>query len=332
MNWTERRERFRAILSGNRCVHPGSVYDAISARIAEDLGFEVGMFSGSIGSMSVLGAPDLVVLTLTEFAGQAYRICRAGNLALLVDADHGYGNALNVRRTVEELETAGICAMSIEDTVLPRPYGSGGKPSLSSVEEGVGKMKAALSARQDKNLVIAGRTSALAIANLEEALKRAKAYEAAGVDAVFLAGGVTVEAVEAVSSAIRIPLILGGGSGQLGDLDWLGAHRVRVALQTHAPFSAAVQAVYDTLKALRDGVAPRDLKNIASPELMRQVTRADDYQQRTKEFLGGGVSIASPQRGAGASGSKRSSGGANSAPLKPIAARNASRTSGGWPV
>jgi carboxyvinyl-carboxyphosphonate phosphorylmutase len=225
MNWTERRERFRAILSGNRCVHPGSVYDAVSARIAEDLGFEVGMFSGSIGSMSVLGAPDLVVLTLTEFAAQAYRICRAGNLALLVDADHGYGNALNVRRTVEELETAGICAMSIEDTVLPRPYGSGGKPSLSSVEEGVGKMRAALSARQDKNLVIAGRTSALAIANLDEALKRAKAYEAAGVDAVFLAGGVTIEAVEAVSSAIRIPLILGGGSGQLGDLDWLGAHR-----------------------------------------------------------------------------------------------------------
>ncbi len=287
MNWTERRERFRALLSGNRCVHPGSVYDAISARIAEDLGFEVGMFSGSIGSMSVLGAPDLVVLTLTEFADQANRICRAGNLALLVDADHGYGNALNVRRTVEELETAGICAMSIEDTVLPRPYGTDGKPSLSSVEEGVGKMKAALSARQDKNLVIAGRTSALAIADVDEAVKRANAYEVAGVDAVFLAGGVTVEAVEIVSAAIHIPLILGGGSGQLGDLNWLAAHRVRVALQTHAPFSAAVQAVYDTLKALRDGVAPRDLKNIASPELMRRVTRADDYQRMTRDFLGG---------------------------------------------
>jgi carboxyvinyl-carboxyphosphonate phosphorylmutase len=245
------------------------------------------MFSGSIGSMSVLGAPDLVVLTLTEFAEQANRICRAGNLALLVDADHGYGNALNVRRTVEELETAGICAMSIEDTVLPRPYGSNGKPSLSSVEEGVGKMRAALSARQDKNLTIAGRTSALAIANLDEAVKRAKAYEAAGVDAIFLAGGVTVEAVEAVSSAIKIPLILGGGSGQLGDLDWLAAHRVRVALQTHAPFSAAVQAVYDTLKALREGVPPRELKNIAPPELMRRVTRADGYQQWTEDFLGG---------------------------------------------
>src|SRR6478735_3405441 len=263
MDWTERRERFRALLGGNRCVHPGSVYDAISARIAEDLGFEVGMFSGSVGSMAVLGAPDLVVLTLAEFAAQAYRICRAGNLALLVDADHGYGNALNVRRTVEELETAGICAMSIEDTVLPRPYGPSGKPTLSSIEEGVGKMKAALSARQDKRLVIAGRTSALAITGVDEAIK-------------------------AVSEAIRIPIITGGaGGGPLGDLDWLGAHRVRVALQTHAPFSAAVQAVYDTLKALRDGVAPRDLKNIASPELMRQVTRAEDYQQWTKDFLGG---------------------------------------------
>jgi oxaloacetate decarboxylase len=288
MDWGERRERFRAILSGNRCVHPGSVYDAISARIAEDLGFEVGMFSGSIGSMAVLGAPDLVVLTLSEFAGQANRICRAGNLALLVDADHGYGNALNVRRTVEELETAGICAMSIEDTVLPRPYGPSGKPTLSSIEEGVGKMKAALSARQDRRLVIAGRTSALAIAGVDEAIKRARAYEAAGVDAVFLAGGVTADSLDAVSAAIRIPIITGGGGGgPLGDLGWLAARRVRVALQTHAPFSAAVQAVYNTLKALRDGVKVGDLQGIASSELMQQVTRAGQYRQWTKDYLGG---------------------------------------------
>jgi hypothetical protein len=122
-------------LSGNRCVHPGSVYDAISARIAEDLGFEVGMFSGSIGSMSVLGAPDLVLLTLTEFAGQAYRICRAGNLALLVDADHGYGNALNVRRAVESASraTAEFCdfdfgaSPNLIDLGFGRYVGIGGK-------------------------------------------------------------------------------------------------------------------------------------------------------------------------------------------------------------
>jgi PEP phosphonomutase and related enzymes len=101
---TDRRKRFRSLLSGERCIHPGSVFDPISARIAEDLGFELGMFAGSTASLTVLGAPDLIVLTLSEFAGQAYRINRAGGLPLLVDADHGYGNALNVKRTVEELE------------------------------------------------------------------------------------------------------------------------------------------------------------------------------------------------------------------------------------
>src|ERR1700693_5505242 len=95
-HWSERRERFRAILSAVKCVRPGSVFDPISARIAEDLGFEVGMFAGSIASLTVLGAPDILVLTLTEFAEQSHRICRAGNLPVLCDADHGYGNALNV--------------------------------------------------------------------------------------------------------------------------------------------------------------------------------------------------------------------------------------------
>jgi oxaloacetate decarboxylase len=160
MHWTDRRKRFRAVLSGERCVHPGSVFDPISARIAEDLGFEIGMFAGSTASLTVLGAPDLIVLTLSEFAGQAYRINRAGGLPLLVDADHGYGNALNVKRTVEELETAGVAGLSIEDTDLPTPFGTA-KPRLTTLEEGVGKMKAALAGRQDPLLCIAGRTSAI---------------------------------------------------------------------------------------------------------------------------------------------------------------------------
>ena len=114
MHWTDRRERFRAVLQGDQCVHPGSVFDPISARIAEELGFEIGMFAGSIASFTVLGAPDIVMLTLTEFAQQAYRINRAGKLPLLVDADHGFGNALNVKRTIEELETAGVAGITID--------------------------------------------------------------------------------------------------------------------------------------------------------------------------------------------------------------------------
>src|SRR3977135_1905495 len=118
MDWTKRRERFRATLNGGRCIHPASVYDPISARIAEDLGFEAGMLAGSVPSVAVLAAPDIVLLTLTEFAGQAYCINRAGKLPLLVDADHGYGNALNVKRTVEELETAGVYGVRIADNSL----------------------------------------------------------------------------------------------------------------------------------------------------------------------------------------------------------------------
>src|SRR4051812_49573232 len=115
MNWTARRERLRAIIEGNRCVFPASVYDGISARIAGDLGFEAMMFAGSVGSFSVLAAPDLCVVKLTEFAEQAYRINRAGSLQLCVDADHGYRNALNVKRTVEELEMPDPPALAVED-------------------------------------------------------------------------------------------------------------------------------------------------------------------------------------------------------------------------
>ena len=285
MNWTERRQRFRRLLAGDTCVHPGSVFDPMSARIAEDLGFEVGMFAGSVASMTVLGAPDLIVLTLSEFAAQANRICRAGNLALLVDADHGYGNALNVRRTVEELETAGISALCIEDTVLPRPYGDG-DVTLTSIEEGVGKMKAALDARQDPDLVIAGRSSAIRLTGTKDAVARAKAYADAGVDAVFLAGAQTREQVEAVSGAIDIPIFLGNTSPELSDLGYLASQRVRICLQGHMPFAASVQATYNTLKSLREGTAPADLEGVAPGELMKQLTRGADYQRWIKDYLG----------------------------------------------
>jgi carboxyvinyl-carboxyphosphonate phosphorylmutase len=285
MDLTGRREKYRGVLAGDKCVHPGSVFDPISARIAEDLGFEVGMFAGSIASGTVLGAPDLVVLTLTEFAQQIHRICRAGNLSLMVDADHGYGNALNVMRTVEELETAGVSALTIEDTVLPRAFGGGGD-QLLSLEEGIGKMKAALAARQDPALVVIGRTSALRIAGLEDTVRRVKAYEQVGVDAIFVVGATTRQEVETLNGVLSVPLILGGASDELSDKEYLGDHGVRIALQGHQPFQAAVKAVHDTLKALRDGVSPADLNpQLATAEQMDRFTRRSDYDRWTKDFL-----------------------------------------------
>jgi len=287
MHWDGRREKFRSLLEGARCVYPASVYDPMTARLAADLGYEIGMFSGSVASLTILGAPDLVVVTLSEFVSQALRINRAGSLPLMVDADHGYGNALNVKRTVEELETAGVCGLSIEDTVLPTAFGAADKPQLLSIEEGVGKMKAALAGRQDKRLAVVGRSSSIGITGLADTIARAKAYEAAGVDAFFLAGAKTRADVEAVSSSIRIPLVLGGPSTALQDLDYLSTQRVRICIQGHLPVAAALRAAYETLKALREGAKPSEIPGVASPELMKQATRDADYRRWIKEFLGG---------------------------------------------
>src|SRR3954468_12015079 len=204
MAFGERREALRAILKGSTCVRPGSVYDATSIRIAEDLGFEVGMFGGSVASLAVLGDPDVTLITLTELAEQMRRMSRASALPVIVDADHGYGNALNVRRTVEELETGGAAGLTIEDTLLPQAYGIA-EPQLISIEEGVGKMKAALDARRDPSLVIIGRTGPRAGAALEDCVARAKAYEATGVDALFFTGLKTRAELEAISSVTTLP-------------------------------------------------------------------------------------------------------------------------------
>jgi carboxyvinyl-carboxyphosphonate phosphorylmutase len=285
MAFRKRREALRSILSGSSCVHPGSVYDAISIRIAEDLGFKLGMFGGSVASLAVLGDPDIALITLTELGEQMRRMSRAAALPVLVDADHGYGNALNVRRTVQELETAGAAGLTIEDTLLPPAFGQA-KTQLISLEEGVGKMKAALDGRGDPTLVIMARTGAASVSGIEDAIARARAYEAVGVDALFFTGVKNRGELEAVTAATKLPIVLGGAPEEMADLGYLTGQRVRIALQGHAPISAATQSVYDTLKALRDGQSPKNLKALASSELTGRVTREADMKARGTEFLG----------------------------------------------
>lgn len=285
MTFRQRREKLRSVLAGSSCIRPGSVYDAISIRIAEDLGFEVGMFGGSIASLAVLGDPDIALITLTELAEQMRRMSRAAQLPVLVDADHGYGNALNVRRTVQELEAAGAAGLTIEDTLLPPAFGEA-KTQLISLQEGVGKMKAALDGRGDPSLVIMARTGAASISSLDDAIARAKAYETTGVDALFFTGIKGRAEVEALSAATRLPIVLGGAPEEISDPDYLARHRARIALQGHAPLAAATQAVYETLKALREGTSPKQLKGLASPELTNQVTRDAAVKARVADFLG----------------------------------------------
>jgi carboxyvinyl-carboxyphosphonate phosphorylmutase len=213
------------------------------------------------------------------------RMSRAAALPVLVDADHGYGNALNVRRTVQELETAGAAGLTIEDTLLPAGFGEA-KTQLISLEEGVGKMKAALDGRGDPSLVIMGRTGAASITSIEDAIRRARAYEATGVDALFFTGIKSRAELEAIVSATRLPIVLGGAPEELNVLEYLAGQRVRIALQGHAPIAAATQAVYETQKALRDGTAPKNLKGLPSSDLTSRVTREADVKARSADVLG----------------------------------------------
>src|SRR5258707_8784959 len=279
MTFQKRRDALRLILTGSRCIRPGSVYDTISIRIAEDLGFEVGMFGGSVASLAVLGDPDVTLITLTELAEQMHRMSRAAALPVLVDADHGYGNALNVRRTVQELEIAGAAGLTIEDTLLPQAFGQTGT-QLISIEEGVGKMKAAVDARGDPRLVIMARSGATSISSLDDATARVVAYEGTGVDALFLTGIKTQAELEAISAATKLPIVLGGFPEEKIDLDYLANRRGCIAFQGHAPFAAATLAVFQTLKAFRARTAPEDFYGLSSFQLIGRLTRGVGVQAR----------------------------------------------------
>lgn len=287
MNPTEQRKRLRAVFAGTKCLSPASVYDPLSARVAESVGYEIGMLAGSVASNTTLAAPDLIVLTLSEFAEQVRRIMRASQLSLIVDADHGYGNALNVMRTVEELEYSGVSGMSIEDTALPIRFGQKeGSDELISLDEMVGKLKAAVAARRDPATVILGRTAALKAEGTDGTVKRTKAYTDCGVDAIFLVGVESADQVKAVRDATGLPIMVGSAPASIKREDFAAAG-ARVLLQGHQPVAAAVKALRETYAHLHGGGAPADLKDrVASAKEMDELVSGAAYKQWQRDYLG----------------------------------------------
>jgi carboxyvinyl-carboxyphosphonate phosphorylmutase len=146
-------------------------------------------------------------------------------------------------------------------------------------------MRAAVSGRQDPSLVIAARTGAMQVAGMEETLRRVRAYEKTGVDALFLTGVDTREQLDAVAAEATLPLMLGRIPPALDDRDYLDQRNVRIALQGHLPFMASAQAVYNTLKALRDGTPPGKIGGVAPDEMMKRLMRDDDYRSWLREFM-----------------------------------------------
>ncbi|MDL5599822.1 oxaloacetate decarboxylase [Bacillus subtilis] len=278
----ELRTAFRALLNSSACYHTASVFDPMSARIAADLGFEVGILGGSVASLQVLAAPDFALITLSEFVEQAVRIGRVSRLPVIADADHGYGNALNVMRTVVELERAGIAALTIEDTLLPAQFGRK-STDLISVEEGVGKIRAALEARVDPDLAIIARTHA-GVLGTDEVIARTQAYQAAGADGICMVGVEDFEHLEAIAAGLHVPLMLVTyGNPKLRDNQRLADLGVRIVVNGHAAYFAAIKATYDCLREQRhiDTSAPEP----SATELTHKYTLPEDYIVWAREYM-----------------------------------------------
>lgn len=279
----ERRVRYRALLEQPECRFAADVFDPMSARMAAGLGFKVGMLAGSVASMAILGAPDLCLIAISELAALVRRICRASDLPIMVDADHGYGNALNVMRTVEELETAGLAALTIEDILLPPPF-DGSDKALISPEEGERKIKAAVSARCDDKLVVIARTAAASISGIDDAVARAVRYADAGADALFFSGIRSEDQLAAVRERLKLPILLGAVPSALSDPKRLASYGVRICLQGHRPFLAAMRACHDALAALANGTSPAEIKGLDG-EALAQATRKPNYAAWTADYL-----------------------------------------------
>jgi 2-methylisocitrate lyase-like PEP mutase family enzyme len=287
------RARLRQRLTdGPMIVAPG-VYDAYGARFVEQAGFEAVYMTGNGVSASLLGRPDVGLVDLTLITGHAHRIASCVDIPLISDADTGYGNAVNVRRTVEEFEAAGVSAIHLEDQVAPKRCGHlpGARPVIE-LAEAVGKIDAAIAARRDPDFIIIARTDAAAAHGLDEALRRGKAYRKAGADVVFVelkTSPTVLEDMKRITSEIDAPCLVNiDGGGKLGGLTVpaIEALGFRIAIFPGLERYAAGFAIREALAALkRDGDTRSVRDRMLTIEEYNDALGLPDVEDWEKKYL-----------------------------------------------
>jgi 2-methylisocitrate lyase-like PEP mutase family enzyme len=288
-----KRQRLRQRLaSGPAIIAPG-IYDAFGARFVEQAGFEAAYMTGNGVSASLLGSPDVGLVDLTMITAHARRVAACVNIPLICDADTGYGNAVNVRRTVEEFEAAGVAAIHIEDQASPKRCGQlpGARPVIE-LAEAVGKIEAALAARRDPEFVIIARTDSAEAHGLDEAIRRGQAFRKAGADVIFVemkAGPEVLEELHRVTSEIDAPCLVNmGAGGRLDDLDADGIGRlgVRVAIYPGLERSAAGYAIREALASLkRDGNMKALSGRMLGLKEYNQALKLDEIEEWERRYL-----------------------------------------------
>jgi len=202
------RNRLRELIQGPDILIAPGAYDALSAKLIETVGFDAVYMSGFATAASVFGLPDIGLLTMTDMVANAKRMADAVSVPVIADADTGYGNHLNVVRTMEEYEKAGIAGIQIEDQVSPKKCGHMEGHKLITVEEMVAKIRAAVTVRKDKDMVLIARTDAISAEGFDEAIRRGNIYGEEGADVLFIEAPTTQEQLESIPKVVKGPVLI----------------------------------------------------------------------------------------------------------------------------
>lgn len=246
--------QLRALLRGPEPVQAPGAYDALSARIVAEAGFPVVYMTGYGASAGLLGRPDVGLLSAAEMVDNARRIVLAVDKPVIADADTGYGNALNVRRTVQSYENAGVAGIHIEDQVTPKKCGHMEDKQLIPASEMVQKLRAAVDTRRDPDFVLIARTDARAVEGIEAAIERGHRYREAGADVIFVEAPQSEAEIEAVARAFDLPLLFNwadSGKSPLLPVERLASLGYRLIIYPVSTLFAATKAMMGVVEEIR---------------------------------------------------------------------------------
>jgi len=250
-----KRKKLRKLIRAKGIVVLPGVYDCLSAKLAEEAGFKAVLVTGAGVVASILGYPDFGLITMTEVLNQTRSIARSVDIPVFADCDTGYGNPINVFRTVREFESAGVAGLFIEDQIFPKRCGHFEKKLLISKEEMVKKIEAAVDARTDADLILMARTDARAVYGLDAAIERAEAYVAAGADMIFVEAPQSVDELKRIPKSVKVPTMANmveGGKTPLVSIRGLEAMGFKFASFWGSAQKIAIAAMRDLFKTLKD--------------------------------------------------------------------------------
>jgi 2,3-dimethylmalate lyase len=284
------RKGLRTLLQGDQVIAAPGVYDAWSAKLVEDAGFRAVYMSGMAVTGSLLGAPDLGLLTMTEMVNRASAIAKAVKVPVIADADNGYGGPLNVMRTVREYEAGGVDAIHIEDQVIPKRCGYYPGKELIEPNDMVNRIKAALEARESDEFLIIARSDAIAVEGIEGAIKRAQLYKDSGADAIFIEAIETIDQIRLIREEVPGVLMINmveGSKTPLLNISQLGEIGYKIVIFSGSLLRIASFAMNKYLRNLRaSGSTEEFLPSMMTPNERNRLSRLDEYFELSAKFGG----------------------------------------------